>query len=132
MIGKALPDIGEKYDNQQVDIIFFGISHNWFTKGIPKAKVSSVTIDKKGGIKLTLNIPATLEVKNKAKGKGWFNDMDGHEHWQPARNFYITLVVKIGVTQKDDVFGFSLKKAEMTNLIVMKPVGKEKILTEMP
>jgi hypothetical protein len=67
--------------DKRVDINF-SLSHNIFLNGNPKAKMSSVTVDKKGGFKVLLNVLAEIIVETEPG------------EWKSARTMYLTFTAK--------------------------------------
>lgn len=112
-IGTVLPQFTEEYgDNKKIDIVF-SPSHSLFLDGLPGSKMTGIYMDKNGNWKFQINVNAQVNVET-------LPDM-----WDPVRNVYATLVLKLKIMQDDTnpfnkKFIFLPKNIEISQLKVLK------------
>jgi hypothetical protein len=120
-VGTILPQFVEEYGaNKKVDIAF-SPSHELFKDGFPGSKMTGMYVDKNGNWKLQVNMAAVINVETLP------------DVWDAVRNVYITLVLKLKMTQDDanpfnKKFVILPKNVEVSQLKVLK--GEEEMSME--
>ena len=112
-IGRVIPEFIEQYgENKNIDLVL-SPSHNLFLDGFPDAKMTGVYMDKNGNWKFQINLPIQINIETLPS------------MWEPARNMYMTFVLKMKLAKNDTnpfdkKFVFTPRNIEMSQMKVMK------------
>lgn len=117
MLAKIIPTFGEGFkEDANLDVVL-SLSHDEFLKGWPDAKRSTIQIDKKGMLRLSLNMAMGINFQ-KENGE-----------WERDRNIYATLEFKMLTYQGFESYGVKYgaqpKTLEMTKMKILDKDGKE-------
>ena len=86
-IGKGLPSFLEEYGADKRVDLSITTAHNLFVDGIPGAKMSALSFEKKGIVKLEINLAMALGIERETES--W--------EWEKSRDMYSTLTVRLKI-----------------------------------